>query len=57
MRDPERQNDDPFTLSGLPTRTDIFLLPLSGERKARTLIATPGAETLGRISPNGRWIA
>ena len=46
-----------FTLSGLPTRSDIFLLPLSGERRARTLIATPGAETLGRISPNGRWIA
>jgi Tol biopolymer transport system component len=46
-----------FTITGLPTRADIFLLPLSGERAAHALISTPGAETLGRISPNGRWIA
>jgi len=46
-----------FTLSGLPTRADIFLLPLSGERKARALIATPGAETGAKISPDGRWLA
>ncbi len=46
-----------FTLTGLPSRTDIFLLPLSGERRARTLIATPDAETGGMISPNGHWLA
>ena len=46
-----------FTMTGLPSRADIFLLPLSGERRARTLISTPSAETLGRISPDGRWIA
>jgi len=46
-----------FTLSGLPSRADIFLLPLSGERTARTLIATPGSETGGMVSPNGRWLA
>jgi serine/threonine-protein kinase len=46
-----------FTMTGMPTRADIFLLPLSGERSARALISTPAAETLGRISPNGRWIA
>ncbi len=46
-----------FSITGLPTRADMFLLPLSGERAAHALISTPGAETLGRISPNGRWIA
>ncbi|MGE5189815.1 MAG: protein kinase domain-containing protein [Gemmatimonadota bacterium] len=46
-----------LTLSGLPTRNDIFLLPLSGDRTARPLIATPGAEFGGMISPDGRWIA
>jgi serine/threonine-protein kinase len=46
-----------FSLTGLPSRADIYLLPLSGAREARTLIATPGAEILGKISPDGRWIA
>ena len=46
-----------FTMSGLPTRTDIYILPLTGTREARGLIATPGAEVLGKISPDGRWIA
>jgi hypothetical protein len=45
------------TLSGLPSRADIFLIPLSGDRKARGFIATPGAEHRGMISPNGRWVA
>jgi len=46
-----------FSMTGLPTRADIYLLPLSGTREARALIATPGAEVLGKISPDGRWIA
>ena len=46
-----------FSMTGLPTRTDMFLLPLSGAREARALIATPGVEVLGKISPDGRWIA
>jgi serine/threonine-protein kinase len=46
-----------FSMTGLPTRTDLFLLPLSGAREARALIATPGVEVLGKISPDGRWIA
>jgi Periplasmic component of the Tol biopolymer transport system len=46
-----------FSMTGLPTRTDIYILPLSGTGEARTLIATPGAEVLGKISPDGRWIA
>jgi Tol biopolymer transport system component len=46
-----------FTVSGLPSRADLFLLPLSGERKARVLISTPEAEHQAMISPNGRWLA
>jgi serine/threonine protein kinase/Tol biopolymer transport system component len=46
-----------FSLAGLPTRNDIFLLPLSGPREARELIATPDSELFGKVSPDGRWIA
>jgi len=45
------------TLSGLKSRADIFLVPLSGERPARPFIATPNAEHRGMISPDGQWIA
>jgi Tol biopolymer transport system component len=45
------------TLNGLPTRADIFLLSLSGDRAARGLVATPEAEHRGMISPDGRWLA
>ncbi|HKA36696.1 MAG TPA: protein kinase [Thermoanaerobaculia bacterium] len=45
------------TLSGLPSRADIFFVPLSGDRPARPFIATPNAEHRGMISPDGQWIA
>jgi serine/threonine-protein kinase len=45
------------TVYGLPTRSDIFLVPLSGDRVARPLIATPGGEYQGILSPDGHWIA
>ena len=45
------------TLSGLPSRTDIFLISLTGGRAARALIGTPEAEQRGMISPDGRWLA
>ncbi len=46
-----------LTLLGLPSRSEIFLLPLSGDRKARALISTPQDEHRGMISPDGRWLA
>jgi eukaryotic-like serine/threonine-protein kinase len=46
-----------ITLSGLASRNDIYLVSLSGDRKARPLIATAEAEHRGMISPDGRWIA
>jgi hypothetical protein len=36
---------------------DLWVLPLSGDRKPFPFIATAAAEVAGRFSPNGRWIA
>src|ERR1043166_4049107 len=38
-------------------RTDLWILPLAGDRKPRPFLATPFAETLARFSPSGRWVA
>jgi Tol biopolymer transport system component len=38
-------------------RTDLWILPLAGDRKPRPFLAPPFAETLARFSPNGRWVA
>jgi dipeptidyl aminopeptidase/acylaminoacyl peptidase len=37
--------------------SDLWLLPLSGERAARRLMQTPEVENHARVSPNGRWLA
>ena len=37
--------------------TDLWVLPLDGERKPRILLQTPFTETTGRLSPDGRWLA
>jgi len=39
------------------TRTDIWLLPMTGERKPAPLLATKFHEMQGQFSPDGRWIA
>jgi hypothetical protein len=39
-----------------PTQ-DLWVLPLSGDRKPFPFIATEAAEAVGQFSPNGRWIA
>jgi Tol biopolymer transport system component len=36
---------------------DLWVLPLSGDRKPFAFIATPAGELAGQFSPNGRWIA
>ncbi len=46
-----------ITLSGLPTQSDIYLVPLSGDGAARPLLATGANEARGMVSPDGRWIA
>jgi len=42
---------------GTPTGSDMWVLPLTGERKAMVLLQTPFNEGQARISPDGRWIA
>ena len=39
------------------TPADLFVLPLSGERKPIPYLNSPFVEDMGRISPNGRWLA
>jgi Tol biopolymer transport system component/predicted Ser/Thr protein kinase len=46
-----------YTVGDLKTRSDLWLLPLFGDRKPVPLLATPFAETEARFSPDGRWLA
>ncbi|MCA1631266.1 MAG: serine/threonine-protein kinase [Acidobacteria bacterium] len=39
------------------TKSDLWVLPLEGERKPAPLLQTNFAETHGRFSPDGKWIA
>ncbi len=36
---------------------DLWLLPLSGDRKPQPLLQTPFNENQAQVSPNGRWFA
>jgi dipeptidyl aminopeptidase/acylaminoacyl peptidase len=36
---------------------DLWVLPMTGERKPAPWLNTPFTETLGQFSPDGRWIA
>jgi eukaryotic-like serine/threonine-protein kinase len=38
-------------------RADLWVLPLSGERKPRVVLNTPIAEAMGEFSPGGEWFA
>jgi eukaryotic-like serine/threonine-protein kinase len=39
------------------TQVDLYILPMSGERKPIPFVRTPFNEGQGRFSPDGRWIA
>jgi eukaryotic-like serine/threonine-protein kinase len=39
------------------TKMDLWLLPMSGDRKPQPFLDSPSGETNARISPDGRWIA
>jgi serine/threonine-protein kinase len=39
------------------TSTDIWVLPLVGERRARPFLQTPFVETCAVFSPDGHWLA
>ena len=47
-----------YTLFGsFPRTSDIWALPLTGDRKPFPVIHTEFSESLGEFSPDGRWIA
>jgi Tol biopolymer transport system component len=46
-----------FTNSGGPTGSDLFVLPLTGDRKPVPFLKTQFNESDGRFSPDGRWVA
>jgi Tol biopolymer transport system component/tRNA A-37 threonylcarbamoyl transferase component Bud32 len=46
-----------FEVTDPKTAWDLWVLPLTGERKANPIMQTPFNETWADISPNGKWIA
>ena len=45
------------SFSTSPPASDIWVLPLFGDRKAFPLLHSPSAEASAAFSPDGRWIA
>ena len=39
------------------TKEDLWLLPMTGDRRPRPYLQTPHRETMGQISPDGRYLA
>jgi Tol biopolymer transport system component len=39
------------------TLADLWVLPLTGERKPQAVVRSPFADLRGRFSPDGRWVA
>jgi Tol biopolymer transport system component len=39
------------------SRADLWVLPMTGDRKPQSFLQTEFAETQGRFSPDGHWIA
>ncbi|HSE31170.1 MAG TPA: protein kinase [Pyrinomonadaceae bacterium] len=57
---PDWSHDGKFLLYGQMnpgTIWDLFVLPLSGDRKPQPVVQTNFVEIHGRFSPDGRWIA
>ena len=48
---------DPADTSPAYTGWDIFVLPLSGDRKPHPFLQTKSQESNARFSPDGRWVA
>jgi hypothetical protein len=43
--------------AGSPTGNDIWIMPTFGDRKPQPFVQTPFNDTMGRFSPDGRWVA
>jgi Tol biopolymer transport system component len=46
-----------YSVTDPASKSDLWLLPLTGDRTARIYLRTPRRETLGQISPDGRFLA
>jgi len=46
-----------YWTSAPQTSRDLWLLPLSGDRKPQPLLQTKARELYGRVSPDGNWLA
>jgi serine/threonine-protein kinase len=46
-----------FSQFGVETKWDIWVLPLTGDRKPRPLVVTPFSEGGAVFSPDGHWVA
>jgi eukaryotic-like serine/threonine-protein kinase len=46
-----------FGMPGLKTSTDVWIVPVSGERTPVPLLQSVFPEQLGQISPDGKWLA
>src|SRR5262245_13115874 len=46
-----------ITYSPSASSSDVWILPLTGDRKPFALVQTPFSERNGAFSPDGRWIA
>jgi Tol biopolymer transport system component len=46
-----------FTSAGPSVTSDVWVLPMFGDRKPYAVVQTPFAETSAVFSPDGRWIA
>ena len=46
-----------YVAAGGTTRSDLWVLPLSGDRKPFPFLQTQFTEAQGQFSPDGRWIA
>jgi serine/threonine protein kinase/Tol biopolymer transport system component len=46
-----------YWTSAPQTSRDLWLLPLSGDRKPQPLLQTKATEQSGRVSPDGNWLA
>jgi eukaryotic-like serine/threonine-protein kinase len=46
-----------YRSTGGPTGNDLFVLPLSGDKKPAPFVNTQFMENYGQFSPDGRWVA
>ena len=46
-----------YSIDDARTGPDVWVLPLTGDRKPRPFLATAADERFARFSPDGRWVA